>query len=266
MGVTAQDMYGWEILEQRCQLGCILIRNSRANGAAHSVLVLEQRRVAADEDWGILVLDKCQILCQPIHLLTRDLCGVVARADNALRLLASRLIDVVDVVEHHVVNLTNVERVVCRTKCLAILCRSIEVNAWALRYGAVVVVVTHRVEELCRVLNVNQCFTEVADIVEVVVPIYLVGAVTQGEGINRNILLLVLLQLGTQRREEYVCKLADVIVVVCQVNVGNGYDYVAVVVNLAKRKVVALLGFGVAGKLCPNLRDNILTLGHRLIA
>ena len=150
-----------------------------------------------------------------------------------------------DIVEHDVVYLADVDRVVSRAKGFAILCSGVEIGILIARGSSIIVVVTHSVEELGRITNIGKGLAERADIIEVVVPIYLVCTITQTEGVDRNTLTLVLLYLRLELRHKDVTEVTQVVVVVGNVNIGNGSNYMAVVIYLAQLKVVTLNCLGV---------------------
>ena len=219
-----------------------------------------------DNDWGAFVCNKSKVLLKPSELLRGDVVAVVTRADNSLSLLASRLVDVVDVVEHYIVHLTYVYRVVSRTKRLAILCCCVKVYGWAIWHCTIIVVVTHSVKELCWVANIGKRTAEVADVIEVVVPVNLVCAVTQAEGVDWYASLAILLNLSLELRHKDIAEVAKIVVVVGDVDVGYGSNNMSVVVHSTQSKVVSLSCCCVSCQLCPELWNNITTLGHCLIA
>ena len=80
------------------------------------------------------------------------------------------LVAVADVVEHNVVYLANIKGVVCRTKKLAVALCGVKVGICIRLCCTVIVVVTHCVENRCRIANFTHCGAEVGYVVVVVVP------------------------------------------------------------------------------------------------
>ena len=163
-------------------------------------------------------------------------------------------------------HLTYINRVVGRAKGLAVLCRSVPVGILITRCRAIVVVVAHSVKERCRITDIGKCTAEIAYVVEVVVPVNLVCAVAKAEGVDRNASLTILLNLGSELWYKDVAEVAQIVVVVGNVDVGYGSYHVAVVVYCAQVKVVALGCSSICCELCPELRNNISPFGHSLIS
>ena len=130
-------------------------------------------------------------------------------------------------------HLTYINRVVGRAKGLAVLCRSVPVGILITRCRAIVVVVAHSVKELCWIADICECTAEIADVLEVVVPVNLVCAVAKAEGVDRNASLTILLNLGSELWYKDVAEVAQIVVVVGDVDVGYGGNNMAVVVYCA---------------------------------
>ena len=98
-----------------------------------------------NNNWGILVLNHRQIFAQPLELLLNNDVVVVSCARHILALLhlLGLLVAIANVVENNVVYIANVERVVCRTKCIAEWLCGIKICVLIRNCCAIVVVVTH---------------------------------------------------------------------------------------------------------------------------
>lgn len=164
----------------------------------------------ADHQRRRLVPDGGQVLGQPLHLRQRHDTVVVAVAQDTV--LAAR-VDPVDVVEHHVVHLPEIERIVVRAQRFAIgkLSRGVTLHV------GIVVVVAHGVEHGDGVAALREQLPVMRKPEIPVVPVAVPGHVSRhqaedrhGTGVGES------LRLG----EEAVPEITQVVLLVGQVQVG----------------------------------------------
>ena len=219
--MTCKEVYLLKLCKYRCKVECW--RKCAITLAVGKVavkllrVVLRQHAedwgVHTNYNWGIFVLNHSQVLAKPLELILNNDVVVVSCTNNILAFLhlLGLLVAVTDIVEHNVVHIANVERVVSWAKCLAIWLCSVKIGTFVWNSCTIVVVVTHCVENWSRVAHLLDGVTEIVYVKAEVVPEQIKATIAHTHSIYRYSLALVLLNLGTQARHNIVLELRNVV-------------------------------------------------------
>ena len=216
-----------------------------------------KRNMHTHNNRSILVYIR-EIFLNPSEHLGTETCIVITVTKQSIHIRVRTCISVIieDIIQQHIVNLTDVHRNVCRTYHLTERTRSTKIDIITTRGMTIVVVVTHCRPELTRQTTdiIRRMVVKALSPTHIVsVPVNIVRKVTQVEAVYILLTCILRDKLFYKALTE-LCTVVRRQVTIGKVNIGCNKDGVIVVRCLDKLEVVLLLITYICRCLRPELR------------
>ena len=264
--VPAHDVGFLVLVKQRTQ--CVGVIQTCTDG---EVVVEAPGGNVQAHHHGRVIVHQRQVLAQPLHLLVCDIAAVVAAAGNTLAVILIVVgdIQVIDIVEHDIVYLAQVETVVVGADDVAPCRYCFLVGVLAGGYAGIVVVVADDGPQRHGIFKVLHILHEVCQVVVVLGPEDIPSEVAEYDRVDGR--AVSTFNFLVEAGDEALLEIGSVTAAACKVGVGGKDDLMLVIIYAAQREIVYFI-FGDVTRVerCPELRveaigkHGLITAGQRV--